>query len=301
MNQTRSGAACGQRLQQPTLSPAREGANMRTVQRAWESRDMANDTVLVEQSGGITRLTLNRPDKLNAFNKDLGEALGTAIAAAERDSQCRVIVLTGAGRGFCAGQELSDEVYAKNGPQPDLGVILDRLNPVILAMRRLPKPIIGAVNGVAAGAGASLPLPCDIGPAPPSATILQAFARLGLVPDCGSTWFLPRLIGEARARAHAMLAEPIKADQAEAWGMIWKAVDDDKFESEVATLAGKLASGATYGLGLQKEAFLAQASSDLQTQLDLEKVLQQRAAASADYIEGVVAFQEKRPAKFEGR
>lgn len=262
---------------------------------------MANDTVLTETTGGITRITLNRPDKLNAFNKHLGEALGAAIATAGEDATCRVVVLTGAGRGFCAGQELSDEVYAKTGPQPDLGIILDRLNPVILAMRRLPKPIIGAINGVAAGAGASLALACDIVIARRSATFLQAFARLGLVPDCGSTWFLPRLIGEARARAHALLAEPIKADQAEAWGMIWKAVDDDKLDAEVTALAEKLAAAATYGLGLQKQAFHAQASNDLAAQLELEKVLQQKAAASADYMEGVTAFQEKRAAKFQGR
>ena len=262
---------------------------------------MANDTVLTETTGGIARITLNRPDKLNAFNKDLGLGLGAALAAAEKDPGCRVVVLTGAGRGFCAGQELSDEVYAKSGPQPDLGIILDRLNPVILAMRRMPKPIIGAVNGVAAGAGASLALACDIVLARRSASFLQAFARLGLVPDCGSTWFLPRLIGEARARAHALLAEPIKADQAEAWGMIWKAVDDDKFDAEVTALAGKLAAAATYGIGLQKQAFHAQATNDLAAQLELEKVLQQKAAASADYVEGVTAFQVKRPAKFQGR
>ena len=262
---------------------------------------MANDTVLTETTGGIARITLNRPDKLNAFNKDLGLGLGAALAAAEKDPGCRVVVLTGAGRGFCAGQELSDEVYAKSGPQPDLGIILDRLNPVILAMRRMPKPIIGAVNGVAAGAGASLALACDIVLARRSASFLQAFARLGLVPDCGSTWFLPRLIGEARARAHALLAEPIKADQAEAWGMIWKAVDDDKFDAEVTALAGKLAAAATFGIGLQKQAFHAQATNDLAAQLELEKVLQQKAASSADYVEGVTAFQEKRPAKFQGR
>jgi len=262
---------------------------------------MANETVLTETTGGVTRITLNRPDKLNAFNKDLGLGLAAAIAAAEKDPGCRVVVLTGAGRGFCAGQELSDEVYSKTGPQPDLGIILDRLNPVILAMRRMPKPIIGAINGVAAGAGASLALACDIVLARRSATFLQAFARLGLVPDCGSTWFLPRLVGEVRARAHALLAEPIKADQAEQWGMIWKAVDDDKFDAEVSALAGKLATAATYGIGLQKQAFHAQATNDLAAQLELEKVLQQKAAASADYIEGVTAFQEKRPAKFQGR
>jgi 2-(1,2-epoxy-1,2-dihydrophenyl)acetyl-CoA isomerase len=262
---------------------------------------MANDTVLVERNGGITRLTLNRPDKLNALCRELGEALGAALAGAERDEACRVVVLTGAGRGFCAGQELSEEVYVKGGPQPDLGQVLDRYNPIILAMRRMPKPIIGAVNGVAAGAGASLALACDIVLARRSATFLQAFGRLGLVPDCGSTWFLPRLVGEARARAHMLLAEPIKADEAQAWGMIWKAVDDDKLDAEVAALAARLAAAATHGLGLQKQAFAAAADNDLAAQLALEKVLQQKAAASADYIEGVTAFQEKRAARFTGR
>lgn len=262
---------------------------------------MTNDTVLVEQSGGIVRLTLNRPDKLNALCRELAEALAPALEAAEKDPSCRVVVLTGAGRGFCAGQELSDEVYAKRGPQPDLGEVLDRYNPIIERMRAMPKPIIGAVNGVAAGAGASLALACDIVVARRSASFLQAFGRLGLVPDCGSTWLLPRLIGEARARGHAMLAEPIKAEQAEAWGMIWKAVDDDKFEAEVAALADRLAVAATYGLGLQKRAFAAAAGNDLGGQLAVEKLLQQQAAASADFIEGVTAFQEKRPAKFSGR
>lgn len=262
---------------------------------------MANEAVLVERQGGITRVTLNRPDKLNAFNRALGEGLAAAMADAAADPACRVVVLTGAGRGFCAGQELSDEVYRAEGPQPDLGVILDRLNPVILAMRAMPKPILGAVNGVAAGAGASLALACDIVLARKSAIFLQAFAKLGLVPDCGSTWFLPRLVGEARARAHAFLAEPIKAEQAEAWGMIWRAVDDEKFDAEVSGMAERLASAATYGLGLQKQAFAAAAGNGLAAQLELEKVLQQKAAASADYVEGVTAFQAKRPAKFEGR
>jgi len=261
---------------------------------------MANDTLIVESSGGVLRLTLNRPDKLNALCRDVAEALGPALAAAEDDAKCSVIVLTGAGRGFCAGQELSDEVYRADGPQPDLGAVLDRYNPIVEFMRGMSKPIVGAVNGVAAGAGASLALACDIVVAKRSATFLQAFARLGLVPDCGSTWFLPRLIGEARARGHAMLAEPIKADQAEAWGMIWKAVDDDKFDAEVAMIADRLANAATYGLGLQKRAFAASAGNDLGGQLALEKLLQQQAAASADFVEGVTAFQAKRPAEFNG-
>lgn len=261
---------------------------------------MASDTVLVEKHGGIVRLTLNRPDKLNAFCRELGEALADGVEAAERDESCRVVVLTGAGRGFCAGQELSDEVYAKSGPQPDLGIILDRLNPVIERMREMPKPILAAVNGVAAGAGASLALACDIVVAKRSASFLQAFAKIGLVPDCGSTWFLPRLVGEARARGHAMLAEPIKADQAEQWGMIWKAIDDDKFDAEVTALATRLSEAATYGIGLMKRAFNAAAGNDLGGQLALEKLLQQQAAGSADYLEGVAAFQGKRAAKFMG-
>ncbi len=262
---------------------------------------MASDTVLVAKSGGITRLTLNRPDKLNALNRELGATLALALADAEKDAGCRVVVLTGAGRGFCAGQELSEEVYVPGGPQPDLGSILDRYNPIIETMQRMAKPVLGAVNGVAAGAGASLALASDIVIARRSATFLQAFAKLGLVPDCGSTWLLPRLIGEARARGHAMLAEPIKAEQAEAWGMIWKAVDDAAFDAEIEAMATRLAAAATYGLGLQKEAFRASAGNSLGQQLEFEKVLQQKAAASDDYVEGVKAFQEKRPARFTRR
>jgi len=274
---------------------------MGRTQAIVRSSEMANDTVLIERSGGIVRLTLNRPDKLNALCRELGEALVAGLEAAGKDESCRVVVLTGAGRGFCAGQELSDEVYVKGGPQPDLGAVLDRYNPIIERMREMPKPIIAAVNGVAAGAGASLALACDIVIARRSASFLQAFARLGLVPDCGATWLLPRLVGEARARAHAMLAEPVKAEQAEAWGMIWKAVDDDKLEAEVTALAERLATAATFGLGLTKRAFNAAAGNDLGGQLVLEKLLQQEAAASTDYLEGVAAFQEKRPAKFVGR
>ncbi|MBS0242143.1 MAG: 2-(1,2-epoxy-1,2-dihydrophenyl)acetyl-CoA isomerase [Proteobacteria bacterium] len=262
---------------------------------------MANETVLVEKSGGITRLTLNRPDKLNALCRELGEALVAALTEADRDPTCRVVVLTGAGRGFCAGQELSGEVYAKTGPQPDLGAVLDRYNPIVEKIRSMPKPVLAAVNGVAAGAGASLALCCDIVVARRSASFLQAFAKIGLVPDCGSTWFLPRLIGDARARGHAMLAEPIKADQAEAWGMIWKAIDDDKFDAEVAALAERLSTAATHGLALQKRAFAASATNTLEAQLALEKKLQIEAASTADYREGVEAFQAKRPANFQGR
>ena len=262
---------------------------------------MANDTVLIAKTGGITRLTLNRPEKLNALNKQVYEAMMAALEAAEKDDTCRVLVLTGAGRAFCAGQDLGPEIYSASGPQPDLGAVLQRYNEMIERLRRLPKPIIGAVNGIAAGGGASLALACDIVIAKKSASFLQAFAKIGLVPDCGGTYFLPRLIGEARARAHAMLAEPVKAEQAEAWGMIWKAVDDVKLDAEVTALAERLAAAATHALGLTKQALQASLDNDLASQLRLERDLQRKAGASADYKEGVGAFIEKRTARFTGR
>lgn len=262
---------------------------------------MAGETVLVAKADGVTRLTLNRPEKLNALNKQLYDEMMTALAAAEREDSCRVIVLTGAGRAFCAGQDLSGEVYNSNGQQPDLGVVVERYNGMIERMRRLPKPIIGAINGIAAGGGASLALACDIAIAKKSASFLQAFSRIGLIPDCGGTYFLPRLAGDARARGLAMLAEPLKAEQAEAWGLIWKAVDDASFDAEVAATAAKLASAATYSLGLQKQAFLASLDNDLASQLRLERDLQRRAGGAPDYTEGVAAFLAKRPPAFTGR
>ncbi len=262
---------------------------------------MSETPVLVTKAGGITRLTLNRPERLNSLNRALFEAMMAALAEAAKEDSCRVVVLTGGGRAFCAGQDLSDEIYSATGPQPDVGPVVERYNAMIERMRRLPKPIIGAVNGIAAGGGASLALACDIVFAKKSATFLQAFAKIGLVPDCGGTYFLPRIAGEARARGMALLAEPIKAEQAEAWGMIWKAVDDDKFDAEVEAAAGKLAVAATYGLALTKQALLASGDNDLTTQLRLERDLQRQASASPDYLEGVGAFLAKRPAKFTGK
>lgn len=261
---------------------------------------MAAETVLVTRAGGITRLTLNRPERLNALNQSLYEAMMAALADAAREDTCRVVVLTGAGRAFCAGQDLSDEVYSKTGPQPDLGPVLDRYNGMIERMRALGKPIVCAVNGIAAGGGASLALACDIVIAKKSATFLQAFAKIGLVPDCGGTYFLPRLVGEARAKGLSLLAEPLKAEQAEAWGLIWKAVDDDKLEAETAAIAERLATGATYALGLTKAALQTSLDNDLGTQLRLERDVQRKAGRSPDYVEGVGAFQAKRPARFTG-
>lgn len=262
---------------------------------------MANDTVLTVKTGGITRLTLNRPERLNALNKPLYEAMMAALDVAERDDTCRVLILTGSGRAFCAGQDLGPEIYTASGPQPDLGPVLERYNEMIERMRRLPKPIVAAVNGIAAGGGASLALACDIVIARKSASFLQAFAKIGLIPDCGSTYFLPRLVGAARARGHAMLGEPLKAEQAEAWGMIWKAVDDDKLDVEVDAVANKLAAGATYALGLSKQALQASLDNDLATQLRLERDLQRKAGTAADYAEGVAAFVAKRAPVFNGR
>ena len=261
---------------------------------------MSEQTVLVAKGNGITRLTLNRPDRLNALNRALYDEMMAALDDAASDATCRVVVLTGAGRAFCAGQDLSNEVYNATGPQPDVGIVVERYNGMIERMRRLPKPIIGAVNGIAAGGGASLAFACDIVIARRSASFLQAFAKIGLVPDCGCTYFLPRLAGEARARGMALLAEPIKADQAEAWGMIWKAVDDDKLDTEVDAMAARLSSAATFALALTKQALLVSGDNDLTAQLRLERDLQRLAAASPDYAEGVGAFLAKRPAKFTG-
>ena len=262
---------------------------------------MTTQPVLSSKAGGILRLTLNSPDKLNALCEAVYHSMMAALADAERDADCRVVVLTGAGRAFCAGQELGEEVFHAGGPLPDIGAVVERYNGMIERMRALPKPIVAAVNGIAAGAGASLALACDIVVAKKSATFLQAFAKIGLVPDCGGTYFLPRLVGDARARGHAMLAEPLGAEKAEAWGMIWKAVDDDAFDVEITKLAERLATGATYGLGLQKQAFNASHSNDLTAQLALERDFQSRAAASPDYVEGVTAFLGKRPPAFTGR
>src|SRR5688500_8558136 len=195
-------------------------------QRHFGRATVETDLILTERREGYRVITLNRPDRLNSFNEAMHAALMSALLEAEVDDSCRAVVLTGAGRGFCAGQDLSDRVFSP-GQAPDLSSTLERLyNPLVRKLRDLQMPVICAVNGVAAGAGANIALACDIVLAARSAKFIQAFAKLGLVPDSGGTWFLPRLVGPARARALALLAEPVMAEQAEAWGMIWKAVDD---------------------------------------------------------------------------
>ena len=262
---------------------------------------MSGETVLVARNGGVTRLTLNRPDKLNAFTVPMHAELRAALEAAGSDAQCRVVVLTGAGRAFCAGQDLAEARPTAQGGGPDGGSRLEQTyNPLVRLISSLEKPVICAVNGIAAGAGANVALACDIVFAARSASFLQAFARIGLVPDAGGTWVLPRLIGPARARGLTMRAEPLPAEKAEAWGLIWKAVDDDKLEAEVSAVAGRLAGAATYGLALTKRALAQSSTNTLAQQLDLERDLQRLAGASPDAAEGIRAFLEKRPAKFTG-
>ena len=263
---------------------------------------MSGKTVLIAESGGVTRLTLNRPDKLNAFTLGMHAELRAGLEAANADPQCRVVVLTGAGRAFSAGQDLAEIGGPTDASRPDAGSRLEKAyNPLIQLITTLEKPVICAVNGIAAGAAANIALACDLVFAARGAGFLQAFARIGLIPDAGGTWALPRLVGAARARGLAMLAEPLTAEKAEAWGLIWKCVDDDKLEAEVAAVASKLAAAPTYALALAKRALAASSTNTLGQQLDLERDLQQLAGASPDAREGIAAFLEKRAPRYTGR
>jgi 2-(1,2-epoxy-1,2-dihydrophenyl)acetyl-CoA isomerase len=262
---------------------------------------MASDPILVEQADGVATITLNRPEKLNSFNAPMSEALRSALTDAAADS-VRAVLLTGAGKGFCSGQDLSDRRVVADGGRIDLAETIEKSwSPLARAIRGLRKPVVCAVNGVAAGAGANLALACDIVLAARSAKFIQPFCRLGLVPDCGGTYHLPRLVGEARAKGLAMLGEPLSAEQAEAWGLIWKAIDDDKLMAEARRLAVHLATQPTYGLGLVKQAIHASATNSLDRQLDLERDLQREAGFTPDYAEGLRAFLEKRTPRFTGR
>jgi 2-(1,2-epoxy-1,2-dihydrophenyl)acetyl-CoA isomerase len=257
-------------------------------------------TILVEKHQGYRQITLNRPDRLNALNAEMHAALMAALSEAEADPECRAILVTGAGRAFCAGQDLADVAVKDDGP-PDLKEVLERYNGLVRKLRTIAMPVVCAVNGVAAGAGANLSLACDIVLAAKSANFIQAFARIGLIPDCGGTWFLPRLVGAARARGLAILAEPLPAERAAEWGLIWQAVDDDALMETAHKLAARLAKQATIGIALAKRAFDAAETNTLDAQLDLERDLQDEAGHTPDYAEGVRAFIEKRVPNFTGR
>ena len=262
---------------------------------------MSYQTILYDVTGGIARLTLNRPERLNSFNAAMHAELREALARVAGDG-ARVLVLTGAGRGFSAGQDLGERQGLPDGARADLGASIERnYKPLVLALARLPVPTIAAVNGVAAGAGASIALACDLVVAAKSAAFIQAFSRLGLVPDSGATWFLPRLVGSARALGLAMLAERLPAEQAAAWGLIWRCVDDAEFPSAVDRLAAELAAAPTRGLVRTREAMRAAATATLAEQLDLERDLQRELGYTDDYAEGVAAFAEKRAPRFAGR
>src|SRR5262244_2604335 len=248
---------------------------------------MDESPILLEKRPGYRVITLNRPQRLNAFTEAMHEALRTAIVAAEADTECRALLLTGAGRGFCAGQDLND-CLSQAGATPVLGGALETYyNPLVRKLRELAFPVVVAVNGVAAGAGCNIALACDIVLAARSANFIQSFAKIGLVPDSGGTWILPRLIGPARARALALTAEPLPAETAAAWGLIWKAVDDNALMAEAERLCTEFAAAPTVGLALTKHALDEAWDNDLDAQLDLERELQREASLSPDYAEGV--------------
>jgi 2-(1,2-epoxy-1,2-dihydrophenyl)acetyl-CoA isomerase len=261
-----------------------------------------DQSILIERHPAWHKIVLNRPDKLNAVNEAMLTALIAALQEAGADPSCRAVLLTGAGRGFCAGQELGPSVLpGPNGP-PDLKALADTYHhKVVRTLRALPVPVVAAVNGVAAGAGAGFAMACDIALAARSATFVQAFVRIGLVPDSGSSFFLPRLVGEARARALAMLGVPVTAAQAEAWGMIWRAVDDAALMAEAEKLVGQLAAGPASALTATKRLLDVSMDNDLDAQLDIECEQQGIAGASGDFAEGVAAFLAKRRATFGPR
>jgi 2-(1,2-epoxy-1,2-dihydrophenyl)acetyl-CoA isomerase len=260
------------------------------------------DTILTSDDLGLRTITLNRPDRLNAFTAEMLEAFLEVLTAAAEDTAVRAVLLTGAGRGFCAGQDLNDRTVRPGAAPPDLGESLQhRYNPVVRAMRTMPKPVVVAVNGVAAGAGANLALAGDIVVAARSARFIQSFAGIGLIPDSGGTFFLPRAVGTARAAGLALLGEPLSAEEAAAWGLIWQVVDDERLRGTATELGIDLAAGPTAGYAAIKQALAASGGNDLDTQLDLERDLQRQAGWSDDYREGVAAFLEKRAPRFEGK
>jgi len=261
------------------------------------------ENLLFEHADAVATITLNRPDKLNAFTTELHRELAAALDVVEGDATIRAVLLTGAGRGFCAGQDLAERaaILAAGGKVEGGKALETWYNPLVRRLRRLEKPVVCAVNGIAAGAGANIALACDIVLAARSASFIQAFCRIGLIPDAGGSYVLPRLVGMARASALTLLGDKLPAEQAAQWGLIWRVVDDDTLMPEAIALVQHLARQPTRALGLIKEALNASCANSLDQQLDLERDLQAKAAATADFREGVAAFIEKRPARFTGR
>ncbi len=263
---------------------------------------MTEATILYSCAGGIARVTLNRPDRLNSFTAAMHGELRDALAKVRADDSARVLLLTGAGRGFCAGQDLSDRAVAPGSAPVDLGASIETYyRPLVLALRSLPMPVVCAVNGVAAGAGANIALACDLVIAAKSASFIQAFCKIGLIPDSGGTYFLPRLVGTARALGLTLLGDKLSGQQAADWGLIWKCVDDAELAPTVDALLGQLAQAPTKGLVATRRALHASAQATLEGQLDLERDLQRELGNSADYREGVAAFLAKRPPQFSGK
>lgn len=263
---------------------------------------MDYQTIVFDHVGGVARLTLNRPDRLNSFNTAMHAEVADALTRVEQDGEIRALLLAGAGRGFCAGQDLSDRTVAPGGDAVDLGDSVERYYaPLIRRLTGLPKPIVCAVNGVAAGAGANIALACDVVIAGRSARFIQSFANIGLIPDSGGTWVLPRLVGQARALGLALTGESLGAERAEAWGLIWRCVDDDALAEEAGALAGRLARGPTRGLAEIKRLIRQSWSHSLDEELDRERDAMRELGASSDYQEGVAAFMAKRSAVFTGQ
>ena len=259
---------------------------------------MAYETIDFKTDGPIARITLNRPDRLNSFTKTMHEELRDVLASL---GETRVIILTGAGRGFCAGQDLNDRAVAP-GETVDLGDTVARYwNPLIKTLSLLPQPVIARVNGVAAGAGANIAIACDIVIAAKSAKFIQSFSAIGLIPDSGGTWHLPRLVGQARALALALTGEPLLAEKAAEWGLIWKAVEDEALDQEVDAVAERLASLPPLGLAATKDMIRSSWQYSLEEELERQAGAMRRLGFTKDYREGVAAFLEKREPRFTGR